>query len=70
MSVDVDYHKRLDWLAELMLLSPKKKVRDLQAEALKYYPLESTEAQRHWLSIETSFKAAGRATELAKEKKK
>jgi hypothetical protein len=57
MSVDVDYHKRLTWLAELMLIDPKKPVKKLQKEALKYYPLSSKEAIRNWMSWKTAFAA-------------
>ncbi len=55
---DYDYGTRLRLLAELMEASPDKKVRDLQREALKYYPIYSTESIRHWMSIRTAFLAA------------
>jgi len=58
MSIDTDYHNRLDWLAELMLLNPKSRVKRLQREALKYYPLSSKEAIRNWMSWRTAFDAA------------
>jgi hypothetical protein len=58
MSIDTDYHNRLDWLAELMLQNPKSRVRRLQKEALNYYPLGSKEAIRNWMSWRTAFAAA------------
>jgi hypothetical protein len=58
MAIDADYGKRLKLLAELMDQDPKKPVRELQAECLKYYPLASVEAQRNWLSMKTAFAAA------------
>lgn len=65
MSVDVDYQKRLDWLADLVLQNPKKRIRDLQRESLKYYPLGSQEAVRNWMSMKTAFAAADLANKKA-----
>jgi hypothetical protein len=56
--VDTAYHDRLKLLAELMVLSPNKPMRKLQREALKYYPVDSKELQRHLLGISYAFKAA------------
>jgi hypothetical protein len=64
MSIDTDYHNRLDWLAELMLQNPKSRVRRLQREALKYYPLSSKEAIRNWMSWRTAFAAAELANRM------
>lgn len=64
MSVDTDYHERLTWLAELMVIDPKKSVKKLQREALKYYPLFHKEAVRHWMSWRTAFAAADLANEM------
>jgi hypothetical protein len=65
MSIDIDYHNRLDWLAELMLQNPKSRVRRLQREALKYYSLSSKEAIRNWMSWRTAFAAADVANRKA-----
>lgn len=58
MACDVDYHHRLNWLAELMLISPNTRMKRLQRESLKYYPLRSVEAIRHWMSWSVAFAAA------------
>ena len=74
MSIDTDYHNRLDLVAELMLQNPKRNVRRLLRESLKYYPLGSKEAIRNWMSWRTAFAAAevanrmeGLETSLIKE---
>lgn len=56
--IDADYHPRLKLLAELMEQNPESKVRDLQRECLKYYPLHYQATQRSWLGIRTAFAAA------------
>jgi len=53
---DLDYLERMRLLYELTQKSPKKSMRKLQREALKYYPLYHKENQRAWLSIKTAFK--------------
>ena len=61
-NVSCDYERghRLELLADLMECerNHKKPVRKLQWEALKYYPLHSTELIRDWLKIKTGFVAA------------
>ena len=64
MSIDTDYHNRLDWLTELMLQNPKSRVRRLQRKALKYYPLSSKEAIRNWMSWRTAYAAAELANRM------
>jgi hypothetical protein len=66
MSIDTDYHNRLDWLAQLMIDNPKSKIKKLQRESLKYYPLSSAQAVRNWMSWSTAFAAA----DVADKKKK
>lgn len=58
MAVDSDWHRRLHLLAELMVDNPTSNMKRLQREALKYYPLASTEAIRNWMSWYTAFAAA------------
>jgi hypothetical protein len=58
MSCDTDRHVRLELLAELMLANPARRIKRLQREALKFYPLGSKEAIRHWMSWRTAFAAA------------
>ena len=58
MSIDSDFHKRLELLADLMEVSPNKKVKTLQWEALKYYPLGGKEAIRNWMTMRVAFLAA------------
>jgi hypothetical protein len=58
MSVDADWHKRLNWLADLMIQDPDKMVRKLQWEALKYYPLHYKECIRGWMKMRIAFLAA------------
>ena len=53
---DLDYLARMKLLYELTQKSPKKPMRKLQREALKYYPLYYKENQRAWLSTKTAFK--------------
>jgi len=66
MSIDTDYHNRLDWLAQLMIDNLKSKMKKLQRESLKYYSLSSAQAVRNWMSWRTSFAAA----DVADKKKK
>ena len=56
--IDYDYNTRMGLLIELMELDSNKPVRKLLKECLSYYPLYYTSTQRHWLSIDTAFKAA------------
>jgi len=58
ISCDYDFGRRLEWLAELMTLYPKKLVRKLQWEALKYYPLASQPGIRGWMTLRVAFMAA------------
>lgn len=58
MSIDADFHKRLELLADLMEQDPNKKMRKLQREALKYYPLHYKECIRGWMKIRIGFLAA------------
>jgi hypothetical protein len=53
---DSDYLDRMKLLYELAQKSPKKPMRKLQREALKYYPLYHVKNQRAWLSTDTAFK--------------
>lgn len=55
---DYEFGARVALLAELMKISPNKKVRDLQRTALKFYPLQSKEAIRNWMSVRIAFIAA------------
>ena len=66
MSIDTDYHNRLDWLAQLMIDNPKSKMKKLQRESLKYYPLSSAQAVRNWMNWRTALAAA----DVADKKKK
>lgn len=63
ISYDLGYHDRFNLLCELMRLYPNSKMRKLQKEALRYYPLTSIEGQRQWLSMATAWKAADRLNE-------
>lgn len=58
MSIDVDYHRRLELLAELMIQNPHRRMKKLQREALKYYPLYYKENIRHWMGFRTAFRAS------------
>lgn len=58
---DFDFSARLDLLADLMLKSPNKLVRKLQWESLKYYPVQSRELVRMWMTQRIAFKAAEKA---------
>lgn len=55
---DVDFHARLELLADLMKRSPNKRMKKLQWEALKYYPLYFTASIRHWMSARVASMAA------------
>lgn len=46
---DVDYNRRLRWLAKLMILYPDATMKKLQRETLKYYPLHHPEGVKHWM---------------------
>ena len=56
--IDADYHRRAEFLATLMKQNPNTKMRKLQKEALRMYPVQSKELQRHLLSIRYAFYAA------------
>jgi hypothetical protein len=64
MSIDTDYHNRLDWLSQLIIDNPKSKIKKLQRESLKYYPLSSDQAIRNWMSWRTAFAAAELANRM------
>jgi hypothetical protein len=70
MSIDTDYHNRLDWLAQLMIDNPKSKMKKLQRESLKYYPLSSAQAVRNWMSWRTALAAADVADKKKKSNKR
>ena len=55
---DVDWGKRMELLLDLMHRSPHTKMRKLQWEALKYYPLYYVSSIRNWMSTAIAFKAA------------
>lgn len=55
---DTAYLARMEFLVELMQLCPKKPMRKLQWEALKYYPLYYKANVRRWMSWRTAFRAA------------
>jgi hypothetical protein len=57
-SYDFERGHRLELLATFMEQSPKAKVRDLQREALKYYPVSNQELVRDWMKLKTAFAAA------------
>jgi hypothetical protein len=63
VGIDAGWHNRMELLIELMQLSPRKPMRKLQREALKYYPLYYTETQRKWMSFWTAQEAAHRLNE-------
>ena len=58
MTVDTEFHRRLELLAELMIASPNKRMKSLQWEALKYYPLYHRECIRSWMTMRIAFLAA------------
>ena len=58
MAIDSGFHDRLEWLADLMEISPDKRVRDLQRSALKLYPLYYQEGVRMWMHSRIAFMAA------------
>ena len=69
-SFDFDYHNRMNLLIELLGVPGKDKpVRKLLREALKYYPLSSTESIRNWMSINTAIKASAIWAERIMSKK-
>ena len=55
MAYDFDYWNRLQLLYDLAIENPESRMRDLQIEALKYFPLCSISARRRFLSIETAY---------------
>ena len=61
--IDSDYYRRAEFLATLMKQNPNKPMRKLQKEALRMYPVQSKELQRHLLSIRYAFFAADIANE-------
>ena len=67
---DYDRSKRLRLLWELMSLYPGKRVKSLQREALKYYPLGTDKLTRQWLSYKTVFAAIDQFDPLVKQHKK
>ncbi len=56
--LDCDWGRRMDMLVVLMQQNPKKKMKKLQAEALKYYPLYYNSSIRNWMSWRTANIAA------------
>jgi len=64
---DYDFNTRLALLAELMERNPEKRMKNLQREALKYYPLDGNESIRHWMSTRVAFLAADIANKTLME---
>lgn len=62
--IDCDWGRRMNLLVELMQLSPNKRMKKLQREALKYYPLYYTESIRNWMSYKIGLHAAERLNRL------
>jgi len=62
--IDCDWNKRMNILTELMQLKPDGKMKKLQREALKYYPLYYTESIRAWMSFRIAFIAAERLNKI------
>jgi hypothetical protein len=55
---DVDYHNRLNLLAELIEYHPDSRMKSLQKTALREYPVSSRELYKHCLSARFALKAA------------
>lgn len=57
---DCDWGKRMDLLVDLMEIYPNGKMKDLQREAMKYWPLYYNHSIRKWMSSNTGSHAAER----------
>ena len=58
MIYDTDFLNRIELLIDLMQKEPRKPMKKLQWEALKFYPLHYTASIRHWMSWKIAAYAA------------